>query len=134
MYAFRLWLLMVLLSTPVFAQPLMPRERPSRPSLNLQGLGLSEPQINQIRSLQDTDKIALEQLRKQVNQAQQELRDTFSADGPDAQVLQRYERVQKLQSQVNRLRIENILRIRKVLTPQQRQQLRGRFFEEGNQP
>ncbi|WP_287129164.1 periplasmic heavy metal sensor [Candidatus Cyanaurora vandensis] len=104
-----------------------PGERP--PQLDLQGLGLNREQQRQIRAIQQADQTRAKNLREQLNQAQQSFRRTLVSTATDPQILRQFERMQDLQNQSARLRVENLLRIRAVLTPQQREQLRARYSQ-----
>jgi len=137
MYAFnaRFWPLcfVLALALPLQAQPISdgppPPRKPllmERPSLDLQGLDLSEQQRRQIQGIQQEDRKRVQELRQQSEVVQEELRSNFLVE-PDEQVLRRFDRVQQLQREVARIRIENLLKIRAVLTPQQKVQLKERM-------
>jgi Spy/CpxP family protein refolding chaperone len=115
-------LLLLSLALPVLAQPLLPSH--PQPRLNLQELGLSDDQKSQIRALQQVDKLKLQDLRKQLTQAQQVLRSSVIEGDSDPEVRQNFEKLQQTSVKVARLRLENLLRIRKVLTPEQLKQLK----------
>ncbi|WP_218082436.1 Spy/CpxP family protein refolding chaperone [Anthocerotibacter panamensis] len=125
-------LVLLTLACPVLGQPLPP-DRPRAPRLDFKGLNLSPSQMNQIQTIQQEDRIRIKELRRQVEQAQGDFRDAMVTD-PDTQVLRQYDQLQQLQNQIGRRRVENFLRLRNVLTPQQRRQLRGRLDRQDEQP
>jgi len=131
--------LLALLALPLGAQPLATRPlaqttetpasepTPNRsPQLDLQGLGLTPDQQRKIRTIQQEDQTNLQTLRQQAQQAQQEFRRALVSPAEDGVILRKFEQHQQLQKEVARMRVENFLRIRAVLTPQQRQQLQDR--------
>lgn len=128
--------LLLLLTLPLGAQPLAtrplaqanePEPAPNRtPRLDLQGLGLTPDQQRKIRTIQQEDQTNLQTLRQQAQQAQQEFRRSLVSPADDGAILRKFEQHQQLQKEIARARVENFLRIRSVLTAQQRQQLQDR--------
>jgi Spy/CpxP family protein refolding chaperone len=134
MYAFKLLcILVMLLAGPVMGQPLFPESPPPvehpilerRPSLDLQGLNLTEDQRKQIQAFQKEDRQKLQGLRTELEKVQQEVRGMF-ATASDEDIVQRFEQIEQRQIAIARIRLNNLLKIRAVLTPTQRQQLKDR--------
>ena len=55
-------------------------------------------------------------------------------DAPDIQIQQALDRLLQLQSQLTRLQISNLIKIRKVLTPEQKAQVRNQSESEDRPP
>ncbi|WP_164929323.1 Spy/CpxP family protein refolding chaperone [Gloeobacter violaceus] len=104
---------------------------PVAESLDLRGLGLSSEQRSRIQDLRREDQQQAAPLRDNLNSEQQQLRTLYTSDAPDDQLRSQYDRMQVYRQRLDRQRFENLLRIRSVLTPGQRTQLRARFVERG---
>jgi Spy/CpxP family protein refolding chaperone len=63
-----------------------------------------------------------------------QLRTLVNNDAPDVQIQQELDRLLQLQSQLTRLRISNWIKIRKVLTPEQKVQIRDQLKAEDKSP
>jgi Spy/CpxP family protein refolding chaperone len=88
----------------------------------LNTLNLSPEQKQQIQEISQQYRPQISERRQALQQAQQELRNLMAGNATDVQVREKYGQVQTLRQEVAYLRFESMLAIRKVLTPQQRQQ------------
>ncbi len=131
MYASKLPLLGLvgMLLLPVHGQipPSVSPKKSLELQLNLQAVGLTTDQATQIKTMQDQDKSHIQDIRDQILRAQRDFHRSLVGES-DSQVRQRFERMQQLQYDLGQLRTENILRIRALLTTQQRQQLRQQYM------
>lgn len=117
-----LWLA---LATPALAQVSSPPSEP--PGLDLTNIGLSPEQRTRIQTIRRGDQQAAVEVRNNLKAETNQLRTLFESDTSDDQLRQQYERVASLRQQLDRLRFENFLRVRSILSPDQRSQVRFRF-------
>ena len=104
------------------AQATPPEEKPNL----LQQLGLSQPQLRQIRQLNQQRKPMIDEAQSRVRAANEALDDAIYADNVDEnEVKARINDLQQAQAEVSRIRFTNELAIRRILTPEQL----GRFRE-----
>ncbi len=89
----------------------------------LKELNLSPEQIQKIREIRNQYKDRLSQQRQAVQQAQRELKDLMAGNASADQVRQKHSQMQTLQQQLADTRMESMLAIRAILTPEQRQKL-----------
>jgi len=119
-----LWLALAL---PAVAQaPPLP---PEPPGLDLTNIGLTPEQRTRIQNIRREDQQAVAEVRSNLRNETKQLRGLFEADATDDQLRQQYERVNGLRQQMDRLRFDNFLRVRSVLSAEQRTQVRFRFHE-----
>jgi len=106
-------------------------------AIDLTQIGLSDEQRSRIQSIRQEDKQAIAEVRNQLDAETRQLRVLFEGSATDEQLRQQHARVLAQRQQLERMRFENFLRIRGVLTPEQRSQLslrwgrmrgQGRFF------
>jgi Spy/CpxP family protein refolding chaperone len=80
----------------------------------------------QIKSIFDNSRAEAKALRTQVRQAKHRLHELLKQDMPrESEVLAQVDAVSALKAKLGRLRIKTLLRVRQLLTPAQRQKLRG---------
>jgi len=80
----------------------------------------------QIKSIFDNDRAEGKALRSQVHRAKRELHELLKQDMPrESDVLAKVDAVSAIKAKLARLRIRTLLRVRQLLTPAQRQKLRG---------
>jgi Spy/CpxP family protein refolding chaperone len=131
-------------------QAARPSDRPSDLRANfLHSLGLSDEQIQLIRQINIARKPLMQDAQKHLRDASRALDAAIYADQVvDADVEARLKDVQTAQSEVSRIRYQNELAIRRVLTPDQllrfrelrqkfeqsRQQFRDRRNVDGDRP
>jgi Spy/CpxP family protein refolding chaperone len=126
-----LWLALV---APAFAQfppqsQLPPQSPPQAepPGLDLTNIGLTPEQRTRIQNIRREDQQAAAEMRNNLKAETKQLRSLFESDATDDQLRQQYERVASLRQQLDRLRFGNFLRVRSILTADQRSQIRFRF-------
>jgi protein CpxP len=87
-------------------------------------LGLDAEARESIQSIADESRARSEQLRGEVRDEYQAMRSMLSQSTPDeAAVMSQHERIEALKSEQRKIRLEAMLAIRKLLTPEQRDQL-----------
>ncbi len=86
-------------------------------------LDLSPDQMVQLRSIQQQNQGDLGQKTQELRQARQQLRQLLAGEASAGQVQDQYRRMQQLSRQVEDQRFEVILRVREVLTPEQRERM-----------
>jgi Spy/CpxP family protein refolding chaperone len=99
-------------------------------------LGLTMPQMQQIRRINQSRKPVMEQAQMRLRDANRALDEAIYGDSIDeAQVLARLKEFQLAQAEVGRIRFTNELAIRKVLTPEQLVKFRAirQRFDEARQ-
>lgn len=115
-----LWLT---LAAPGFAQ--LPPPEP--PGLDLTKIGLTPEQRTRIQNIRREDQQGAAEMRNNLKAETKQLHSLFESDATDDQLRQQYERVANLRQQLDRLRFDNFLRVRSVLSTDQRSQVRFRF-------
>ncbi len=105
----------------------------SQPKIDFSQLNLSPDQRQAIQQIRQTDGAQVRRLRQDVRASRMQLRMLVDNDAPDIQIQQALDRLLQLQSQLTRLQISNLVKIRKVLTPEQKAQVRNQL-EEGDRP
>lgn len=97
-------------------------DRPNKTQL-WDRLNLSSEQRQQITSIREQDKDQNTRLRDQIKAAQTQLRQLWAGNASDAQITQQRNQLNALKQQAQELRFQQSLKLRAVLTPDQRQQL-----------
>ncbi|HKY63696.1 MAG TPA: Spy/CpxP family protein refolding chaperone [bacterium] len=96
-------------------------------------LGLSEEQKTQIQKVQEQSRSNFEERQKSVQEARASLDQAMDGSATEAVIWERFEALQKLQSEMKREGFRQALAIRQILTPEQRKkfsELRKKRFEE----
>jgi periplasmic protein CpxP/Spy len=89
----------------------------------LQQLNLTPEQTRQIAEIRQRSMGKMKQTRQNLRQARQELNQMIgSQQASDRDIQEKFRQVQNLQQDMANLRMENLIAIRRVLTPEQRQQ------------
>jgi periplasmic protein CpxP/Spy len=83
-------------------------------------LNLTTEQQAQIKTIRDQEKTASESLRQQMKTAREQLGTLMAGNASDAQLRQQHEQVRQLGQQLGDRRFDTMLKIRNVLTPEQR--------------
>lgn len=92
--------------------------------INLQALGLSEAQRQQIRQLRKKNSVTARQLRQSLRQKRQEMRALmFDPNATASQIRSKRHELRQMQDQMEDIQIEDFLSLRSVLTPEQRRRL-----------
>ena len=118
-FAFRFALLLAAL---LVCQPAL-LAQPVPEGVDLRNLGLSPEQRTRIQEFRRTDQQAAAELRTGLNGEMQQLKSLYRSDANDEQLRSQFERVENYRLRLSRQRFENFLRIRSVLTPDQRTQI-----------
>ncbi|MBC8122023.1 MAG: periplasmic heavy metal sensor [Gemmatimonadaceae bacterium] len=116
-------LLVLLVQGPALAHPDRGGQ-PGPPSgLDLRGLSLSTEQRALIRELREADRQALAEIKTGLEAEQRQLQKLLASDATDNQLRQQFERVDGLRRQIARLRFDNLLKTRAILSTEQRARL-----------
>lgn len=117
-------MLVLLVQGPALTHPEARRGQPGPPSgLDLRGLSLSIEQRALISELREADRQALADIRAGLDAEQRQLQKLLASDATDNQLRQQFERVDGLRRQIARLRFDNLLKTRAVLSTEQRARL-----------
>ncbi len=100
----------------------------------LRELNLSADQVQRIQAIRDQYHAQLSGQRRAVQQAQQELQQLVDSNASAEQIRQKFDQVQTLKRQLNETRMESMLAIRAVLTPEQRQKMNEIMQRRGKRP
>jgi periplasmic protein CpxP/Spy len=104
--------------------PTVPKDRSNRGEKYFQQLNLSADQQSQIKSIKEQSKTASQGLREQMKTARTQYKTLLSSnDASGDQLRQAHQQVQTLGQQLGEQRFETMLKIRNVLTPEQRTKL-----------
>ena len=94
-------------------------------------LNLTEDQVNLIEQIFNSDKNQIEDLYSQLRQKQSQFRSKIEDPNSSRdEVLELNDEVVQLKTKLKRLRLDMLLKIREVLTPEQRQNLHKIRFTE----
>jgi protein CpxP len=86
----------------------------------LEQLDLTPEQSQNIEAIKEQSKTATESLRSQMQTQHQEMRSLLASDASTEQLRQQHQQVEELHQQLGNNRFETMLRIREVLTSEQR--------------
>jgi Spy/CpxP family protein refolding chaperone len=87
-------------------------------------LGLDDEQRQAIRAIVDESRAEAEELHQQLRDAHKALRDLLEQESPnEAAVMKQAEKIGSLETAMHKHRLGALLRVRAVLTPEQREQL-----------
>jgi periplasmic protein CpxP/Spy len=106
----------------------------SQPRIDFRELNLSPEQRQSIQQIRQTDGAQVRRLRQDVRASRMQLRMLVNNDAPDIQIQRELDRLLQLQSQLTRLQISNLIKIRKVLTPEQKAQVRNQLESDDRPP
>ncbi|RMF23508.1 MAG: periplasmic heavy metal sensor, partial [Cyanobacteria bacterium J083] len=98
----------------------------------VQQLDLTPAQSEEIRAIQAESRPQITQLREEMRTELETMKSLLASDASDEELQQQHEKIQKLREQMGDLRFANMLKIRKVLTPEQREEL-ARVMEQRQQ-
>jgi periplasmic protein CpxP/Spy len=85
-----------------------------------QELNLTADQQAQIKSIRDQERTASESLRQQMKTARERLETLMAGNADEAQIRQQHQQVQQIGQQLGDRRFEMMLKVRNVLTSEQR--------------
>lgn len=111
----------------LLAQNTTPSQEP-RGRMNRRGMGeqwgkelnLTTEQQSQIKTIRDQEKTASESLRQQMRTAREQLGTLMAGNASDDQIRRQHEQVRQLSQQLGDRRFDTMLKVRSVLTPEQR--------------
>jgi periplasmic protein CpxP/Spy len=83
-------------------------------------LNLTAEQQAQIKTIREQEKTASQSLRQQMQTARKQLGTLMAGNASDAQLRQQHDQVRQLDQQLGDRRFDTMLKIRSVLTPEQR--------------
>ncbi|HEY9828382.1 MAG TPA: Spy/CpxP family protein refolding chaperone [Stenomitos sp.] len=101
-------------------QPGGPRRKMDRGKAWMQQLNLTTDQQNRIQTIQDQDRANSEGVRQQAKTASERMRSLLSSNASDSELRQQHQQMQGLFQQLSNQRFDTMLKIRQVLTPEQR--------------
>jgi Spy/CpxP family protein refolding chaperone len=87
----------------------------------MQELNLTQEQMQRLDALQQQSKKQMEQPRQALRQARQDLANLMASNADENAIRAKHNQLQQLQQQMANVRFQNMLEMRKVLTPEQRQ-------------
>ncbi len=85
-----------------------------------QQLDLSTEQQERIKAIRQESKQNNSSLRQEMKQAQEKMRKLMVSDTSDSELRKQHEQIQSLKQKLGNQRFETMLKIRQVLTPEQR--------------
>ena len=94
---------------------------PGARSRLMQELNLTQEQMQRLDALQQQSKKQMEQPRQALRQARQDLANLMASNADENAIRAKHNQLQQLQQQMANVRFQNMLEMRKVLTPEQRQ-------------
>lgn len=112
--------------TPDFAQARGPQSEGGERQHHRRGKGfmkkldLSEEQRSKVKEIRQAGKAKRQELRAKVNEAQEAFQAAQKSDASRSEILSKFDELSALKAQMGRLRIEGMLDIREILTPEQR--------------
>ncbi len=109
-----------------------PERQRQRPGL-FRDLQLSRQQRREIRAIRQQYGPQTREKVQLLRQTRKELKAMIAGESPDAEVRTQFQSLEQLTQETLKLRFENMMAIRKVLTPDQRQQLAEKLAERRRQ-
>ena len=117
-------------SPPLMGGGMMDGGMPIQHLLKDKDLGLTQDQQQQILAIRNSSTNELKQLQAKMQAAAKAQAELMSQDMPNEEaVLKGADDLSQIHSALNRLRIKQLLEIRKVLTPEQRAKMREKMKE-----
>lgn len=98
----------------------------------IEQLNLTPQQQQEIQAIRDRYEQDMQAKKEQMNQAMSELRQMMAGNASDRDLRNKHNEVVRLRQQMGEMRFEQMLAMRNVLTPEQRQQF-NQLMEEGRQ-
>ena len=86
-------------------------------------LNLSQDQMQKMQQIQERYKTQMQQQQQTLRQAEDEFRDMMAGTADKNQLREKHRQVQALREKMGELRLESLLEMREVLTPDQRRQM-----------
>ncbi|NQY99683.1 MAG: Spy/CpxP family protein refolding chaperone [Bdellovibrionales bacterium] len=86
----------------------------------LKELNLSDEQKSSLKEMRKANKGQMKELRQQKKAARLELKEAMGSDASESKLRALHTKLQELRKETATKRFENLLKIRKVLTPKQR--------------
>lgn len=115
-------------ASPAQVPPPLDPGGPGRPSPRwLRDLNLTPEQTRQIEAIQEQSRGRVRDRLQNLRQTMDELQGLMGSNATESQLRDRFRQFQDLQRELAEQRFNELLAIRKVLTPEQRQQLRTRM-------
>lgn len=108
------------------SSPQDPQDPLQRPGLWLRELDLTPQQLRNLQQIRQQKQALLADYTQQLKQARKQLRDLYVSDVPNAEIQAHFEQIQALSQKREQVRLEIMLQIRDILTPEQRQQFQRR--------
>lgn len=97
----------------------------------LEQLDLTPEQSQEIEAIQEKSRTEKDTLRQQIQTKHQEMRSLFTSDSTPEQLREQHEQLQALHQQLATNRFEKMLKIREILTPEQRTQMAELMAQRG---
>ena len=98
------------------------RKRGARRLKLMEEINLSDDQKNKLAAIRDEYKEQIQSLRQQMHSERQKLRNLMAETVSETEIRDQHQQVAALGQSLHNLRFESMLRMRKVLTPEQRSQ------------
>ncbi len=89
----------------------------------LAGLNLTDSQINELQAVKRQYQPLIEEQIDQSQTIEEGLQQLLAGSSSDTELRTKFQEIAKSQQQLMQIRLENVLAIRTILTPEQRQQL-----------
>lgn len=97
----------------------------------LEQLNLTTEQSQKIETIQEETRSEKESLRQQLQTKHQELRSLLASDSPSEQLREQHQQLQAIHQQLASNRLETMLQVREILTPEQRTQMAELMAQRG---
>lgn len=114
--------------TPTMAESLA-QGSPNQPGMNrrsdqlMNSLNPTPEQQQQLQAIRQEYQGEMQQQQQQMRQIQQELNDLMSGNASESQIRQKHDQLMNVKQQMGQLQFDMMLKMRAVLTPEQRAQL-----------
>ncbi len=121
---------LVVMTSRISAQPLGPRKEKAKKVMKkvIEELELSPEQQEQIRSSRQAHRKEVKQLRQSIGAARQGLRDELEKAEPnEVKIKSLTAKLKKLLGKQIEQRVEGVLEMREILTPEQYQEFQGKL-------
>ena len=89
----------------------------------IQELNLTADQQQEIQRIREDSRDDIEPLRNEIRQAREEMRNLMSSNPSDGDLRSQHRQMQELHREMSNLRFEQMLKVRRILTEEQRREL-----------
>ncbi len=119
------WITAVMMGAVLFSSDPALARREGKGMPMAEELDLTKEQKSQLKEMREKNREQHRARREAMDAAREEMEQALKSDASDKQLREKFEKLEKLQSEFAKERFDHILAIRAILTPEQRAKFRG---------